>query len=93
MRRSMQQEVTQIQSSIIEQLEEYDQGRPPRVADFASDTLTRLQLDRSTLEKQKAEYSNESDLVDDALKDVENSGKCLKIANLTSKRPLTGRRL
>ena len=48
--------------------------RPPRVADFGSDTLTRLQLDRSSLEKQKAEYSNESDLVDDALKDVENSG-------------------
>lgn len=48
--------------------------RPPRVADFGSDTLSRLQLDRSSLEKQKAEYSNESDLVDDALKDVENSG-------------------
>ena len=73
MRRSMQQEVNTIQTSIIQQLEEYDQVRPPRVTDFGSDTLTRLQLDRSSLEKQKAEYSNESDLVDDALKDVENS--------------------
>ena len=73
MRRSMQQEVNTIQTLIIQQLEEYDQVRPPRVADFGSDTLTRLQLDRSSLEKQKAEYSNESDLVDDALKDVENS--------------------
>jgi len=43
------------------------------VSDFASDTLSKLQMERSALEKSKAEYSNESDLADDALRDVEKA--------------------
>ena len=54
-------------------MEEYEVQRPPRVSDFASDTLSKLQMERSALEKSKAEYSNESDLADDALRDVEKA--------------------
>ena len=43
------------------------------MSDFASDTLSKLQMERSALEKSKAEYSNESDLADDALRDVEKA--------------------
>jgi len=43
MRRSMQNEVQSVQTNIITMLEDYEVSRAPKVADFGSDTLTRLQ--------------------------------------------------
>ena len=48
MRRSMQNEVQSVQSNLIVQLEDYghyvmEAAKAPKVGDFGSDTLTRLQ--------------------------------------------------
>ena len=43
MRRGMQNEVQIVQAHLVALLEDYEISRPPKVADFGSDTLTRLQ--------------------------------------------------
>ena len=65
-----------VQTNIITLLDDYDterQNDAPRVSDFGSDTLNRLQQDRGKLEKSKAEYSNEADLINETLADVEKN--------------------
>ena len=53
MRRSMQNEVQSVQSNLIVQLEDYghyvmEAAKAPKVGDFGSDTLTRLQQVKSS---------------------------------------------
>ena len=54
MRRSMQNEVQSVQSNLIIQLEDYghyvmEAAKAPKVGDFGSDTLTRLQQVRASI--------------------------------------------
>ena len=54
MRRSMQNEVQSVQSNLIIQLEDYghyvmEAAKAPKVGDFGSDTLTRLQQVRASM--------------------------------------------
>ena len=54
MRRSMQNEVQSVQSNLIIQLEDYghyvmEAAKAPKVGDFGSDTLTRLQQVKSSI--------------------------------------------
>ena len=40
--------------------------------DYTTDTLSRLQQDRAKVERQKAEYHNDADIVDEIIATVEN---------------------
>ena len=86
MRRTMQNELQQVQGSIISMIEDYEIAqvilflhlfltnyfKAPRVNDYTTDTLSRLQQDRAKVERQKAEYHNDADTVDEIIATVEN---------------------